>query len=324
MFSQLIAGPIIRYSDVWKQLRERTHSLKKFSSGVERFLIGLGKKVLLANTFARVADDLFAADPANLGAINAWLGIICYTFQIYLDFSGYSDMAIGLGRMFGFEFLENFNFPYIARSIKDFWRRWHMSLSSFFRDYVYIPLGGSRLGERRTYMNLLLVFFLTGFWHGASWSFVVWGLFHGFFLILERLGFSKILEKSRSPLPYLYTMIVVMFGWVLFRADTLQYALRYYGAMFDFKMTFDQLSVFFNFINLEFIVVLFISLLGSFGFFTYCESKLQRVINQSEGSFISWSNAYHTLSAAFYGVLLILCTMYLVSGTYNPFIYYRF
>lgn len=324
MFSQLIAGPIIRYSDVWKQLTERTHSLKKFSSGVERFLIGLGKKVLLANTFARIADDIFATDAMNLGALNAWLGIICYTFQIYLDFSGYSDMAIGLGRMFGFEFLENFNFPYIARSIKDFWRRWHMSLSSFFRDYVYIPLGGSRLGERRTYMNLLIVFFLTGFWHGASWSFVVWGLFHGFFLIIERLGFAKILEKSRVPAAYLYTMIVVMFGWVLFRADTLQYALGYYAAMFDFSLTFEQLSVFMGFINAEFLIVLIISLLGSFGFFTYCNKILQRILDGSGSSVIAFNYAYHTLSAAFYAGLLILCSMYLISGTYNPFIYYRF
>jgi len=163
MFSQLIAGPIIRYSDVWMQLRNRTHTQAKFASGVERFIIGLAKKVLLANIFARVADDLFSVDPSSLGSLNAWLGILCYTLQIYLDFAGYSDMAIGLGRMFGFEFLENFNFPYISKSVKEFWRRWHISLSSFFRDYVYIPLGGNRVKVSRIYINLLIVFFLTGF-----------------------------------------------------------------------------------------------------------------------------------------------------------------
>jgi len=177
MFFQLVAGPIVRYSDVSSQLTKRKHQLENFAKGIERFLIGLAKKVLLANTFAQVTDSIFSSDLNNLSALNAWLGIICYTLQIYLDFSAYSDMAIGLAKMFGFDFLENFNFPYTAKSIKDFWRRWHISLSSFFRDYVYIPLGGNQVKTTRVYVNLLLVFFLTGFWHGDSWIFLVWGFF---------------------------------------------------------------------------------------------------------------------------------------------------
>ena len=282
MFSQLIAGPIIRYSDVWQQLRNRIHTQAKFASGVERFLIGLGKKVLLANTFARIADDLFVVDPSTLGGLNAWLGIICYSLQIYCDFAGYSDMAIGLGRMFGFEFLENFNYPYIAKSVKGFWRRWHISLSSFFRDYVYIPLGGNRVKLSRTYLNLLIVFTLTGFWHGASWSFVVWGLFHGFFMVIERLGFEKILNKTWKPIANIYTLLIVMFAWVLFRSSTLTYAISYWKAMFDFQFTGEQHSLLLSYINSEFILALVIAILGSFGVFKYLGKQIENVmlINQ--------------------------------------------
>lgn len=324
MFSQLIAGPIIRYSDVWQQLRGRTHTQAKFASGIERFLIGLGKKVLLANTFARVADDLFAADPSTLGGLNAWLGITCYTLQIYCDFAGYSDMAIGLGRMFGFEFLENFNYPYIAKSVKEFWRRWHISLSSFFRDYVYIPLGGNRVKVSRTYVNLLIVFFLTGFWHGASWSFVVWGLFHGFFMIVERLGFEKILGKALKPVANVYTLLIVMFGWVLFRANTLSYAISYWKAMFNFQLTGEQLSLFMNYINPEFITALILALLGSFGVFKNIGKHIENVMlaNTNRVKIVSYS--FHIISIVFYISVFLLCSMYLVAGTYNPFIYYRF
>jgi alginate O-acetyltransferase complex protein AlgI len=324
MFSQLIAGPIIRYSDVWQQLRGRTHSKEKFSYGVERFLMGLGKKVLLANTFARVADTMFNGQISSLSAINAWLGIICYTLQIYFDFAGYYDMAIGLGRMFGFEFLENFNFPYIAKSVKEFWRRWHISLSSFFRDYVYIPLGGNRVAVSRTYINLLLVFFLTGFWHGASWSFVVWGLFHGFFMVIERLGFGKILEKIWQPVANVYTLIVVMFAWVLFRADTLTYALTYWKAMFCFNTNQEQLSLFHSQLDLEFYIAFVFAVLGALGFFGFLGKKL--IILFESGK--KWANVlsygFHVVSVLFYVFVLCLCTMYLIAGTYNPFIYYRF
>ena len=324
MFSQLIAGPIIRYSDVWQQLRGRTHTMAKFSSGVERFLIGLGKKVLLANTFARVADELFAVSAADLGAPTAWLGLICYSLQIYCDFAGYSDMAIGLGRMFGFEFLENFNFPYIAKSVKEFWRRWHMSLSSFFRDYVYIPLGGNRVKVSRTYVNLLIVFFLTGFWHGASWSFVVWGLFHGFFMVIERLGFEKVLDKMWKPIANLYTILVVMFAWVLFRSDTLVYALHYWKAMFNFQGLDEQMAVVFNYLNKELYIAFFIAILGSFGFFAFLGKTLERYLKSENTGARLFSYSYHLGSTIFYAAILAACSIYLIAGTYNPFIYYRF
>lgn len=324
MFSQLIAGPIIRYSDVWQQLTERTHTFLKFSSGIERFLIGLGKKVLLANTFAKIADTMFTSDVHSLGAANAWLGIICYTLQIYCDFAGYSDMAIGLGRMFGFDFKENFNFPYLAASIKEFWRRWHISLSTFFRDYVYFPLGGNRVTTSRTYINLLLVFLLTGFWHGASWSFVVWGLFHGFFMVLERLGLEKLLQKLWKPFATLYTLLVVMFAWVLFRADTLTYAIEYWKELFDFHTEPEQLSVFMRSINREFIIALIIALLGSFGFFEWIYKKIETRFSTAKPAFFSLHFGYDVFSLLLYAGIIALCTLYLVAGTYNPFIYYRF
>lgn len=324
MFSQLIAGPIIRYSDVWKQLRGRTHTLPKFSSGVERFLIGLGKKVLLANTFARVADDLFASNVTDLNAANAWLGIICYSLQIYYDFSGYSDMAIGLGRMFGFEFLENFNFPYIAKSVKEFWRRWHISLSTFFRDYVYIPLGGNRYKIGRTYLNLLIVFFLTGFWHGASWSFVVWGLFHGLFMVIERLGFEKILEKTWKPVANLYTILVVMFSWVLFRSETLTFALQYWKAMFNFQASDVQSGLFLSYMNLELYLAFIIAIAGALGLFAYIGRTVEKYFAAENLSAKVLSYSFHIGSVIFYASILIACSLYLIAGSYNPFIYYRF
>ena len=324
MFSQLIAGPIIRYSDVWMQLRGRTHTIVKFSSGVERFIIGLGKKVLLANTFARVADGIFASGAHDLTALNAWLGIICYSLQIYYDFAGYSDMAIGLGRMFGFEFLENFNFPYIAKSVKEFWRRWHISLSTFFRDYVYIPLGGSQVKVSRIYLNLLMVFLLTGFWHGASWSFVVWGLFHGFFMIIERLGLEKLLKKVWKPIANLYTVLIIMFAWVLFRSETLAFAVNYWKSMFDFHLTNEQLGLFFSYMNSELYIAIVIAVLGAFGFFSLIFKKIEKYL-VSENIFAKiFSYSFHIGSVIFYILVLLICSIYLIAGTYNPFIYYRF
>ncbi|MDI9342536.1 MAG: MBOAT family O-acyltransferase [Sediminibacterium sp.] len=319
MFSQLIAGPIIRYSDVWQQLQLREHSIKKFSSGIERFLIGLGKKVLLSNIFATVADATFGIPSESLGSINAWLGIICYSLQIYYDFSGYSDMAIGLGRMFGFEFLENFDLPYIARSVKEFWRRWHISLSSFFRDYVYIPLGGNKVSVQRNYLNLIIVFFLTGFWHGASWTFILWGLFHGFFLISERLFLEKLLIKSGRVIANTYTIIVVMLGWVLFRADTLSYALLYWKKLFDFTPT----DIYFlsEQWNIELLVAMIIGISGALGIFPFLKQKLS-TLKFRQITIVTYT--YEILSIFFFTGILLLCSLYLVAGTYNPFIYYRF
>ena len=319
MFSQLIAGPIIRYSDMSEQLEGRRHSWLKFSSGIERFILGLAKKVLLANVFADISDKVFAMDPAEVGSLNTWLGIVCYTLQIYYDFSGYSDMAIGLGRMFGFEFMENFNFPYMAQSVKDFWRRWHISLSSFFRDYVYIPLGGNRKGKRRMYLNLLIVFVLTGFWHGASWNFLVWGLFHGTFIILEHLGLENFLKKIPAFFGNIYALGVVMLAWVFFRADDISYALKYFHSMFSFSSTPLQSMKFFGFMNAEVYIAFIIAISGALGLFKLMGKWISKI---SSKKYLELS--YHFASAAFYLAAILLCTMYLVAGSYNPFIYFRF
>lgn len=221
LFPQLIAGPIVRYRDIDAQIRSRKTDYRHMSRGVARFIVGLAKKVMVANVAGEVADQVFGVAVANWTPGMAWLAIGSYTLQIYFDFSGYSDMAIGLGRIFGFEFLENFRYPYISQSIREFWRRWHVSLSTWFRDYVYVPLGGSRKGAVRLYLNQMIVFLLCGLWHGASWTFVVWGLWHGMFLALERMGIEAWLERVWKPVRHVYVMVVVMAGWVFFRAATL-------------------------------------------------------------------------------------------------------
>src|SRR5438876_3261876 len=231
LFPQLIAGPIIRYRDIADQLARRTVTLEGFALGVQRFVVGLGKKVLVANIVAGPADKIFSMPLRQLSFAHAWLAIVCYTIQIYFDFSGYSDMAIGLGRMFGFRFPENFRWPYAADSVQEFWRRWHISLSSWFRDYVYVPLGGNRASPVKTYRNLVAVFFLCGLWHGASWTFVIWGLFHGLFLVLERLGLGAAVKRLRPPLRHAYLLLVVMVGWVFFREESLRGALSFLAAM---------------------------------------------------------------------------------------------
>ena len=219
-FPQLIAGPILKYYDIASQIDKRQVTLPLFNEGAVRFLQGLAKKVIIANIMAKTADEIFALGISDISTPTAWIGIIAYTFQIYFDFSGYSDMAIGLGKMFGFHIHENFNHPYTATSIKDFWRRWHISLSTWFKEYLYIPLGGNREGTLKTYRNLMIVFFLTGLWHGASWNFVIWGLFHGTFLVLERIfPIEKILHFRL--LKSIYTLLVVIVAWVFFRAETL-------------------------------------------------------------------------------------------------------
>ena len=221
MFPQLIAGPIVRYHDIAKQLVQRTITVKKFSDGAERFIFGLSKKVLLADPLGVKADEIFSLPLHELTMADSWLGAVCFSLQIYYDFSGYSDMAIGLGRMMGFRLPENFNYPYISRSMREFWRRWHISLSTWLRDYLYIPLGGNRKGTRRTFINLLIVFLLCGLWHGASWTFIAWGLWHGIFLVLERLAPVQQTTSLRQGLGWLYTTLVVMIGWVIFRSPDL-------------------------------------------------------------------------------------------------------
>ncbi len=325
IFPHLIAGPILRYRDLATQLHVRVINAEKFSYGIRRFLIGLAKKVLIANNFAYIADELFAVIPSDLSGMAAWLGIISYTFQIYFDFSGYSDMAIGLARMFGFVIPENFNLPYIARSIKDFWRRWHISLSTFFRDYLYIPLGGNRLGIFRTYLNLIIVFFLTGLWHGASWNFVAWGMIHGLFLVIERIFTTSKLRLIWKPIQHAYTIFIVVMAWVMFRAVDFDWAWGYYKAMFGFNSDINGFQQVAKYINFEFYVVLVVAILGSTNFFTYIYKRidsLKLILNDRVRHIFVWS--FSIVNILFYFGIFILCAMYLISESYNPFIYYRF
>ena len=238
LFPQLIAGPIVKYRDIASQIDSRKLSLTRFSDGLRRFAIGLGKKVLIANTMGGIADEIFRMSPSEMTTATAWTGAVAYTFQIYFDFSGYSDMAIGLGKILGFDFLENFNYPYISRSITEFWRRWHISLGSWFKEYLYIPLGGNRVSSFRHSTNLLIVFFATGLWHGAGWTFIVWGLWHGFFIVLEKR--LHLCEKTASwygaTCRHCYALAVVIFGWVLFRADSLPQAWEFIKVMLGLRV----------------------------------------------------------------------------------------
>jgi alginate O-acetyltransferase complex protein AlgI len=315
MFPHQIAGPVVRYADIEPELKNRRVSIQSFSTGSERFMIGLAKKILIANTFAKIADDVFSTSTVSVYPVVAWLGAISYMFQIYFDFSGYSDMAIGLGRMIGFDFKENFNYPYTARSIQDFWRRWHISLSGWFRDYVYIPLGGNRHSQLRTYSNLLLVFLITGLWHGASWNFIFWGLYHGLFLLIERIGLNKILATLPRPLSLLYTWIVVLIGWVFFRANDLSAAYIYLQNMLglapDKLVTAHSLSYF---LTPELVIAFVLAFLFSMP--TYIRIELS--INRLRNDILSLSSPIIVF------LLFILSIMYIAAGTYNPFIYFRF
>jgi len=317
LFPQLIAGPIVRYKDIADQLTGRVVKLSLFASGVKRFIIGLAKKVIVANTAAAVADSIFAIPVEDIPMDVAWLGIICYTLQIYFDFSGYSDMAIGLGRMFGFQFLENFNFPYIARSIKEFWRRWHISLSNWFRDYLYIPLGGSRGSSFATYRNLLIVFLLTGLWHGASWNFILWGLIHGFFLILERLGLGRLLERAWRPLSHIYTLLVVIFAWVFFRIEVLDDALTYIESMVGASAGNGALYFASFFLDREIIIVLLVGIICSMPIAGTLRSATEKLLFGSK-------NGLQIAELIGLALLFLFSCMYMASSTYNPFIYFRF
>ena len=311
LFPQLIAGPIVRYKDIEKQLIERKPNVKQFSEGVERFIIGLAKKMIIANNLAFLADGIFDVPTEFVSTPIAWLGVIAYAFQIYYDFSGYSDMAIGLGKMFGFEFLENFNYPYISKSIREFWRRWHISLSTWFRDYLYISLGGNRKGNARTYINLIIVFFITGLWHGASWNFVVWGLLHGLFLIIERLGFDKILQKLGKPISHIYTLLVVLITWVFFKTETLTDAFNYTAQLFSFKNVTDANFLSF-YLTKEVLFAFVLAVLFSFPVYSKFEEKL---INKS---------FYRYTKPILLIVIFIISILYIAVDSYNPFIYFRF
>lgn len=319
LFPQLVAGPIVRYNDIVDQLKDRVLSMGKAAQGVHRFIVGFAKKILIANYMGYLADLIFAQEIDNISTGAAWLGITAYTLQIYFDFSGYSDMAIGLGKIFGFDFMENFNLPYIADSIRDFWRRWHISLSTWFRDYLYIPLGGSRNGKNHTLRNLMIVFLLTGFWHGASWTFIIWGLYHGVFLLIERSGLDKILNKLYRPVRIAYTLLVVMVGWVLFRSETLEHGTAYLQKMF-FMGESGALKVYAaEFLTNKAIILLFISVFLAFGFGKSVIVYLKSIFNSSTGEV-----ALHTMKTVISFSLLLISILYLAGNTYNPFIYFRF
>ncbi|MCB0633686.1 MAG: MBOAT family protein [Saprospiraceae bacterium] len=320
LFPQLIAGPIVRYHDIAHQLKERRMQWALFSSGVERFILGLGKKVLLANNFAPLVDDIFAIAPENLDTLTAWTGLLFYSLQIYFDFSGYSDMAIGLGRMFGFRIPENFNFPYIARSIREFWRRWHISLSQWFRDYLYIPLGGNRKGVRRTYINLFIVFLLTGLWHGASWNFVVWGLIHGCFMVLERLGLERLLLRLGAGFGHLYTLTVIGLSWVFFRAPSLSHALDYVGALFGRPAATQSEFDLPRYLSPEVWIALAFGLLAATPLFRELHQRINQLVDDRNALL----TGYDLLTSAGLLLIFLICSMYLASSAYNPFIYYRF
>jgi alginate O-acetyltransferase complex protein AlgI len=309
LFPQLIAGPIVKYKDIDDQLMNRKENWQSYSKGINRFVFGLAKKLVLANTLGSVYAAVQESGAENMSVLTAWVGIICYTLQIYFDFSGYSDMAIGLGGVFGFSFCENFNYPYIATSVTDFWRRWHMSLSSWFRDYVYIPLGGNRCKVPRVIFNLMIVWLLTGFWHGASWNFIVWGVYYGILLILEKYVLEGLIKKVPVLLKWFVTMICVMVGWVFFSAPSLSEAFSYIGAMFGYAVSFaDQYGAYILLSNIALMIIagvcatpLYMSLSGKIG-----GKKFGKVM----------------MVAA--PLLFILCIIFMISETYNPFLYFRF
>lgn len=309
LFPQLIAGPIVRYADVDDQLRERTHSLTLFASGCRTFICGLAKKILLANAAGAMWNSLSAA--AEPDALGAWLAIVFYTFQIYFDFSGYSDMAIGLGKMFGFSFRENFYYPYVSESITEFWRRWHISLSTWFREYVYIPLGGNRKGVGRTYFNLFCVWLLTGLWHGASWNFVLWGLYYFALLVIEKTFLLRLLERAPKFLRHIYSMAAVIFGWLLFVIEDVSSIGAYLSRMFGGTGVFaTQITVYELVRNLVFLAIL---ILAS----TPAPKKLWYKL-YSKGT------PWRVVQSVVCAIAFVLCIAYLVDSSYNPFLYFRF
>ena len=312
-FPQLIAGPIVKYHDIDSQITNRTESLENISYGIKRFIYGLSKKVILANMFALSCDEILKQPVGDIGTALAWVAALLYTLQIYYDFSGYSDMAIGLGHMFGFKFLENFNYPYISKSVQDFWRRWHISLSTWFKEYLYIPLGGNRRGKYFTYLNLLIVFFATGLWHGASFNFILWGLWHGLFLVIERVFLGKLLEKNKLKfLNHIYVILVFVLGWVLFRANNLSHALDLYKLMFSYQES-PYYTVRYFFYPQTLVCFIFGILFS--GLFQSLFPKIKETV---------FSSRVYVLEGIIQFILLFICIMYLVNGTYNPFIYFRF
>ncbi len=310
LFPQLIAGPIVRYKDVCDQLTERKETIAKFASGVSRFVTGLGKKLILGDAAAAIAENMENANLFEPTVIGTWLIMICYTLHIYFDFSGYSDMAIGLGRMFGFEFVENFNYPYIAKSITDFWRRWHITLSTWFREYIYIPLGGNRVGKFRRFFNLAAVWFLTGFWHGADWNYILWGVYFWIFLVIEKSFLLRLLEKAK-PLAHIYTLLVVGFGWMIFFHNDLTLIADSAKHLFGIGVEFSSVSSVQTFLRLiPFLLVCFIA----------TTPLPKRLFEKLFAKYPKMTAA----KPAFIIVLFLVCVAYMVDNTFSPFLYYIF
>ena len=324
LFPQLIAGPIVRYHDIAEQIIKRTVNFEALAIGIRLFIFGLGKKMIIANPMGEVADKIFTIPLDFLTTPLAWIGIICYTLQIYFDFSGYSDMAIGLGRMLGFKFPENFNYPYISQSIREFWKRWHISLSSWFKDYLYIPLGGNRGTRLRTYFNLWIVFLLCGLWHGASWNFIIWGMLHGTFLVFERLGLMQLINGLARPFRHMYALIVIMVGWVFFRAETLTDAIGFIKSMAGFAK---GTGLEFNaamFLNNEIIIIFALGIIFSMPFSKVLEKIINEVVSRAKGLKGLFKISFYGAELFIVLFIFFICLINLAAGTYNPFIYFRF
>ena len=313
LFPQLVAGPIVRYQTIATQISKRDHSIEKFADGVNRFVCGLAKKVILSNQLAVVADGVFSTNLANVSILEAWLGIVCYTLQIYFDFGGYSDMAIGLGKMFGFEFMENFNYPYISKSVTEFWRRWHISLGTWFREYIYIPLGGNRVSVPKQVRNIFVVWALTGFWHGANWNFIIWGLYYGVLLFIEKFVLKSVLQKTPDFIKHIYTMLFVIVGWLFFASEDLGFALDYLKIMFfaSGNTIVDTAGIYYLYTNIVMFAILIV----------FSTPIIKRTL---ESLAQKYRDKLINPSLVIYGLVLFLVTAYLVNETYNPFLYFRF
>ena len=309
LFPQLIAGPIVRYETIEEQLEKREHSFDKFADGVRRFILGLGKKILIANLLGELNQVFLISNDKSV--LFYWMYGIAVTLQIYFDFSGYSDMAIGLGKMFGFDFMENFNYPYIAKSITDFWRRWHMSLSSWFRDYIYIPLGGNKVTKIKWIRNILIVWLLTGIWHGAAWNFLIWGLYFGVILILEKIFFGKVLEKLPQLLSRMYVLLIVMISFIIFNSENTSQILKNLSGLIGYK-NIPLVSLESIYYFKSYLIIIIIGIIGSTPIMKkiFEMEKLKKIVNILEPIFLIF--------------ILILSTSYIVDGSFNPFLYFRF
>lgn len=323
MFPQLIAGPIVRYKQIAHEIEHRSTPSTRVWAGLYQFIVGLAQKVLIANTVAVSADRIFSTDPGTLSTPGAWIGIACYTIQIFFDFAGYSNMAIGIGQMIGFTYPPNFRRPYSSTSVTEFWRRWHISLSSWFRDYVYIPLGGNRLSPARTYFNLALVFLLCGLWHGAAWTFIIWGIWHGVLLVIERMGLGKALARLPQFIAHAYTLLAVMLGWVFFRADSVPHALKFIGIMFGNEADGVKLRPWQMDFNMTTGVALTVgALIAAWRF--HDSRQPESVSGAWPGIGAGMGMPLRLARTAAAAAAFILCSASLAAGTYNPFIYFRF